>query len=229
MRLFCFPYASGRALIYRSWLNSFPIHIEVVPVELPGRGTRISEPLFRRLSPLLSSLTAAMEPYLDRPFALFGHSLGGLLGFELARTLLEQRNLRPEHLFISGCRAPQMPSAVSDTYNLPHDEFIERIRHLDGTPAEVLETPELLELLLPILRADFELYDTYQFESLPLLTCPISAFGGLKDIIVSPEQLDGWKVHTTGPFNRRMFPGGHFYIHTDEIPLLSMIVQTLVS
>ncbi len=161
LRLFCFPYVGGGALIFRTWPNSLPATAEVCPVELPGRGTRLKETPFTRLLPLVQALAQALLPHLDKPFAFFGHSMGALISFELTRQLRRLYGLVPLHLFVSAHRAPQLPDPDPPIHTLPEAEFMEELRCLNGTPKEVLEQPELMELMLPILRADFALCETY--------------------------------------------------------------------
>lgn len=186
---------------------------------------RLSEPPFTRLEPLIESLTAALEQFFDKPFALFGHSMGGLICFEFARTLRRRFGLDPECLFVSGRQAPPIPERTTARYDLPEPEFTAELRRLNGTPPEILEHPELMRLLVPLLRAEFELCQTYVYEPGPPLDCPISVFGGVKDDDVSYEELEGWRSHTTGAFSLRMLHGDHFFIQTSQAQLLEMISE----
>ena len=223
LRLFCFPYAGGGASIFRGWPESLPASVEVCPVQLPGRERRLRERAFTRMTPLVQEIAKAMTPHLDKPFAFFGHSMGATVSFELARYLRRDYGLEPEHLFVSGRRAPQIPDTDPPTYHLPEEEFVEDLRQLNGTPTEVLEHTELLGLLLPLLRADFELIQTYRYIAEPPLDCPISAFGGLQDDEEGRNLLEGWKEQTTAPFALHMFPGDHFFLHSSQ----GMLLQTL--
>jgi medium-chain acyl-[acyl-carrier-protein] hydrolase len=227
LRLFCFPYAGGSSLIFRNWERSFPTAIDVCPVQLPGRGSRMLEPAFTKLGDLVTELTKGLLAYLDRPFAFFGHSMGALIGFELARRLRAQHGLMPSHLFASGRYAPQIEASHRITYNLPEDELLAELRRLNGSPDEVLEHPELMQLLLPIIRADFQLVQTYDYQPELPLSCGITALGGLKDPDVSREHLDAWREQTTGTFAIRMFLGDHFFLQTAQSTLLRMIHQDL--
>jgi medium-chain acyl-[acyl-carrier-protein] hydrolase len=226
VRLFCFPYAGGGALIYRTWLSARPELFEAMPVRLPGREARLNEAPFRRIGPLVEALGEAILPYLDRPFAFFGHSMGAKLAFELAR-LLSRRGFEPAHLFVSGARGPQIPRTEPPTYTLSGPEFVEKLRDLNGTPNEVLEHPELMGLMIPLLRADFELVQTYDYNPGPLLRCPITAYGGLKDRDVLKEQLAAWGRETSSAFALRMFPGDHFFINSDRALVLQSVCQEL--
>jgi medium-chain acyl-[acyl-carrier-protein] hydrolase len=227
MRLFCFPYAGGSPLIFCKWPQALPENIEVCPVQLPGRGMRLSEPPFTKLENLLESLVPALRPFLDKPFAFLGHSMGGLISFELARALRLSSGLEPAGLFIAGRQAPPLQDRTAARYDLPEPEFLKQLRNLNGTPPEILEQPELMRLLVPLLRADFEVCQTYVYEPGPALNCPISIFGGLEDGEVSQEELEGWRPYTTGAFSLRMLPGDHFFIHTCQSQFLEMISAEL--
>jgi medium-chain acyl-[acyl-carrier-protein] hydrolase len=226
IRLFCFPYAGGGALIYRSWLGAPPDLLEVFPVRLPGREARLNEAPFRRIEPLINVLSEAILPYLDRPFAFFGHSMGAKIAFELARRL-SQKGLEALHLFVSGARGPQAPRIESPTYALPEFEFLETVRELNGTPNEVLENPELMRLIIPLLRADFELVQNYVYNPGPTLRCPITAFGGLEDRHALREHIKAWARETSASFTMRMFPGDHFFINTSRPLVLQSVAQEL--
>lgn len=227
LRLFCFPYAGGGALVYRGWHRILPGSIGVYAAQLPGRGDRLAEPPFLDLPALIEPLTEAIKPYLDKPFAFFGHSMGALIAFELARKLRGEYGVEPAHLFVSGRRAPQFPDSDTVTYNLEDAKFIEELRRLNGTPREVLENPELMQLMGPVLRADFQVCQTYVYTDAPPLRCPISVFGGLKDSDVTREYLQPWRDHTSVSFTLRLLPGDHFFLHSAEATLLHMIAQEL--
>ena len=226
-RLFCFPYAGGAASIYRDWGNKLPSSIEVHSVQLPGHGYRLSEPLFKQVEPLVESIAEELEPYLEGSFAFFGHSMGAIISFELAQVLRRDNKTGPSHLFLSGRPCPHRIEKETPTYDLPEREFIEELRRMQGTPNEVLEHPELMAVLSPILRADLEICQTYEYQPRPPLDCPITAFGGLQDEEVSREQLEGWRDYTTSSCAVRMFPGNHFFLHTSAPVLLRMIAQEL--
>jgi medium-chain acyl-[acyl-carrier-protein] hydrolase len=214
MRLFCFPYAGGGASAYRGWAASLPADLEVCPVQLPGRESRLREPAFDRPEPLVATLADALGAHLDLPFAFFGHSMGAMLSFELARELRRRGSALPLHLFVSGRRAPQVPSREEDIHALPEPEFLAKLRELNGTPEEVLQHAELMRLLTPVLRADFAVNETYVFRPEAPLDLGISAFGGLGDQEVTREDIVGWSEHARGPFRLRMLPGDHFFLHS---------------
>ncbi|BFU90198.1 MAG: hypothetical protein NTAFB01_13850 [Nitrospira sp.] len=227
MRLICFPYAGGGASVFRSWAdNEFLSDIEICTVQLPGRETRITEPPVSDLHRLVRMLCEALEPYLDRPFAFFGHSIGALVSFELARELRRVRGIEPSHLFVSGCPAPHLQDSER-ICDLPDDEFLERVCRFNGTPPEVLNHPELMQLMTPALRADFLLRDRYAHrEELPL-SCPITAFGGMSDTHVDGLMLRAWRRHTHERFQLWLFQGDHFFLRSAQRPLLETLSTML--
>lgn len=216
-------------MLFRSWQNHMPPEVEVCAIELPGRGARLREPSFTRIAELVPALAEALRPFLDKPFAIFGYSLGAVIGFDLVRILRQTSGAKTVHLFVAGRRAPQIPRDRPPRYNLPDAEFIEELRKLNGTPEEILEHPELTQLMLPIVRADFELDETYNYRQEPPLDVPLSAYGGIDDPDVSRERLEAWCQQTTTSFELRMFPGDHFFIHTSPALLLEAINQRLTS
>jgi medium-chain acyl-[acyl-carrier-protein] hydrolase len=227
LRLFCFPYAGAGAAIFRTWSRSLPTDVEVCPVQLPGRGTRLMEPPFTRLSPLVQALGQALEPLLDRPFAFFGHSFGALVGFELARQIRRQSGALPIRMFVSAARAPQVPHRSRPTYALPEGEFLEELRRLNGTPEELLENADLMQIMLPVLRADFAAYQTYLYQPESSLDCSIVGFGGLQDRRVSRDDLEAWHDQTSASLSVRMLPGDHFFLNTAQPLLLRALSEEL--
>ena len=227
IRLFCFPYAGTGASIFRTWPDGLSADVEVCPVQFPGRGTRMMETPFTQLSPLVQALAQALVPPLDKPFAFFGHSLGALVGFELARQLRRQSGVQPVRLFVSADRAPQIPHRDRPIHALPEREFLVELRRLNGIPEKVLGDGELIQIMLPILRADFAVYETYVYSTEPPLNCPISTFGGLHDHRVSRGDLEAWRNQTSGSFSLRMFPGDHFFWNTTQPLLLQVLSQEL--
>lgn len=228
LRLFCFPFAGGGAATYRSWYERLAPRVEVMPVELPGRASRFQEKPFRQLEPLLESLAAGLAPELDRPFAFFGHSMGALIAFELTRWLRRSGGPLPQRLFVSARRAPQLPPREDEVYyDLPEADFVAKLRELNGTPEEVLEHPELMNMMIPLLRADFELNETYRYTPAAPFELPITALGGVADLEVPREDLTAWSEHTVGSFQLRMFEGDHFFINHAGEQLPHRILQDL--
>ena len=227
-RLFCFPYAGGSGAIYRGWQRFLPGVAEVVPVEIPGRGGRRTEPAFRRFAGLIPELAHAVRPFLSAEFAFYGHSMGAVIAFELARELRRRGIGQPRHLFVSGRQAPQLSDIDPITYNLPEPEFIAELRRLNGTPQEVLDHAELMELMLPILRADFELIQTYDYTDGAPLECPIDVYGGAEDHEVPRDVLAGWREQTSAAFALHILPGDHFFIRSSQNQLLQMVASELL-
>jgi len=215
-------------VIYRGWENYVPPGIEVVPIQPPGRGNRFAEPAFDRMDSLMAALTTAIEPFLDRGVALFGHSVGAVAAFELAHRLLDQFGFNVSHLFVSGARAPQVPRKRRNFHDLPEDEFLAELKKLNGTPPEILENPELMRMISATLRADFAMAETYKCKHTQPLTCPITAFGGLDDTRVTHEDLEAWRVQTSGPFDVRRIPGDHFFIHGSSSLILQVLARKLM-
>lgn len=213
LRVFCFPYAGGSAQVFRPWQRHFPAKVDICPVHLPGRGKRISETPFTRIKTIVKAIADAVFEGPQEPFAFYGHSMGALISFELARELRRRSAIGPRHLFLSARRAPTVPDPEGPTYNLPNDEFLAELRRLNGTPPELFEMPEARELFLPMLRADFEMVDTYVYEDEKPLSCPITVYGGMQDDFVTPEDMGEWQKQTSSTFVKRMFSGDHFFIH----------------
>lgn len=226
LRLFCFPYSGGGATSFRGWADAMP-SLEVCAVQAPGRETRMREPAFVRIEPLVAEIVKAMRPMLDKPFALFGHSLGSFVAFETARALRREGLPAPKHLIVSGCPAPQVHDVKSPIHDLEDARLVDALRRYQGTPDEVLQNDELMNLLLPILRADFTIYETYAAKDEPPLDVPLTALGGLEDDHASRAELDAWRAQTTKSFVLRMFPGGHFFVHTARTPLLGTVLTDL--
>lgn len=224
LRLFCLPYAGGGTVPFRDWSRDLPKGVEVVPVCLPGREARIEEPPLREARELAEAIRDGLRDYLDVPYALFGHSMGALLAFELARRLRRDPGRQPVQLVVSGHRGPHLPYPVPPIRDLGAERFVEELRRYDGTPPEALGSAELIELLLPALRADFSVCETYEYVEEEPLECPIAAYGGLRDPDVGRADLEGWGRHTTAELVVRMFQGGHFY-HQSCRPLFFQMLS----
>lgn len=230
VRLFCLPWAGVGAGVYRPWAFELPATIDLCAVRPPGRESRLAEVPHSDLIPLAEGVAGAIRPFLDRPFAVFGHSLGSWVGFELTRCLLRELDVSPVHLFVSGRRAPRLPGRDTPMHDLPDTEFVSEMRRrYGGIPDQVLQDRGLLDLLLPGLRADVTAAETYQYSDAEPLSCPISAFGGLSDLRVDSDELDGWRAETSGPFRLERFPGGHFYVESSRSQLLRTISADLAT
>ena len=229
IRLFCFPYAGSSAEIFRDWQVELPIAIEVSPVHLPGRGRRAREKPFTELLRLAEVSATALLSHIDKPYALFGHSVGAIIAFELARVLRRKEAPLPLHLFVSGCRAPQLTFTRRRTHDLPSADLIAELCRLNGTPSQVLESSEMMQFFLPVIRADLQMVQTYNYVAETPLSCPISAFGGSQDFDETPEMLSAWREQTTSSFHLHMFNGSHFFLHSEYRHVLQTVFQQLTS
>jgi surfactin synthase thioesterase subunit len=225
-RLFCFPNAGGGSSAFQSWEHELPATVEVWAVQLPGRGARAAEPVHRRLGPLVAALHEAIEPHLDVPFAFFGHSMGALVAFELTRQLRRAGAAQPAGLFLAAFRAPQLPNPYIKIYHLP-DEVLKTVLLNEGTPDLVLRNDTVMSALLPTIRADFEVCDTFEYVQEPPLSMPISVFGGEEDLLVGRDALEPWNVQTAAKFELTMLPGTHFFVHSARDLLLAEISRNL--
>jgi medium-chain acyl-[acyl-carrier-protein] hydrolase len=226
-RLFCFPHAGAAASAYREWPNGLPSDIEVCAVQLPGREARMREAPIARMDEMVAALADGLRGLLDRPFAFFGHSMGAFIGFELARELRRSGAPGPDHLIMSAARAAHLPSSRRPLYALPEAEFVAEVRGMNGTPPEVLAHPELRRLVLPILRADCALCETWRFRAEAPLACDITVLGGIRDREVDRGQLEAWRELTTGACTVRMLPGDHFFIRSARLKVLALVAASL--
>jgi medium-chain acyl-[acyl-carrier-protein] hydrolase len=227
LEIFCFPYAGGSAQVFKKWPKLLPSTAQVVSVELPGRGARMQEPPFASLPDLIDDLEKAVWRTLDKPFVFFGHSMGAIIAFELARALRRKYDREPQALFVSGCKAPQLPRGQPVTYNLPPDEFIDELIKLEGTPKEIIEDSVLMEIMLPLLRADFQIAQTYEYIADAPFRCPIIAYCGLQDHETGSDKLSAWKEQTVSEFSLHMLPGDHFFIRSSQDELLRLLAHKL--
>jgi medium-chain acyl-[acyl-carrier-protein] hydrolase len=226
IRLFCFPYSGGAASAYRDWQRSLPAEFDVRPVQLPGRENRLLEDPISDLDKLLESLATSLRPALIAPFAFFGHSMGAVISWELARLLRHCYGVTPVHMFVSGC--PALPYVDRrDHADLPDAELTAHLRALGGTPEEVLRDSEMMELLLPSIRADFTLLSNYKYQPGELLDCPVTVLAGDRDLSCPIEYLYEWSKLTSADCHVRILSGGHFFLHEVQDDLLSEIVASI--
>jgi medium-chain acyl-[acyl-carrier-protein] hydrolase len=216
VRLFCFPHAGGGASVFRSWMPQLAPGIEVYPIQLPGREGRWLEPRVARASDLIQTLIEEVGFLFHPPFAFFGHSMGALIAFELARELRRSGGPQPDILIVSGARAPHVADPDPPMHQLPDDLLLEDLKLLDGIPAELLEEPEIVSMMLPTLRADLTMCETYEYRNEQPLDCSISVYGGDSDRKIHLEHLSPWEIHTARGFQLRMFPGNHFFFIRDS-------------
>jgi medium-chain acyl-[acyl-carrier-protein] hydrolase len=228
LRLFCFPYAGAGASVFRRWGAGLPEGVEALAVQLPGREDRFFDQPIANLDQMLDALVPALLPYLDRPFAFFGHSMGAIISWELARRLQRKQGLQPVRVVVSGCRAlPFHESRPLGELDLSDEELVNELRRLNGTPEELLQNPDFVTFILPAFRADLSLFASYAYRPGELLNCPISAFGGSEDPRVSADQLNGWAELTTGRTEVEIFPGGHLFLNGERENVLRSVARAL--
>ncbi len=223
LRLFCFPYAGGGGSIYRTWGAGLPPGTELCAVQLPGRESRLREPPFQRLEPMIDALVEVLREEANLPYAFFGHSMGAIIAFELARRFRREGLAAPAFLMASARVAPQRSLLRPPLHDLPEPEFREELRRLDGMPAALFQHEELMALVFPLLRADFAISDHYRYTPEPPLDCPIIAVGGEEDSWVGRDDLEAWREQTRAEFRCHVMPGNHFYLKSSEPELLSIV------
>jgi surfactin synthase thioesterase subunit len=225
-RLVAIPHAGGACSVFRDWHADLPDWLDVIGVQLPGRENRFGEPPLRDIPSIVAALTPELVEIADRPLYLFGHSMGALLAFELCHAL-ERAGASVRHLFVSGRWAPHATARTSlsgapepDLHALPTPHLLAAMSELGGIPPAILEHTELLELVLPVLRADLEACDRYIYRTRSPLDCPITALGGDRDPAVDRADLEPWSAHTRRSFDLLVLPGDHFYIASARAKLL---------
>lgn len=223
VRLYCFCYAGGNAMSFLPWQAALDPSIEVCAVQLPGRGARFREKTYSSMPPLVEALADVIRDHHTLPFAFFGHSLGGLLAFELARYCQRYCLPMPERLLVSGCDAPQYSASGGRLHTLPDEALVGALKEYNGTPPEILENRELMALALPAIRADFALVETYRYRPGPPLNMPITVLAGKRDDHVLPQHLEGWRRETIDACRIQWFEGDHFFIHTERQAVLDCI------
>ena len=227
LRLFCFPYAGGSSSVYRSWQGHVSPMIKVHAIELPGRGARFSDPPIRSINGIVQLCLSELHEHFHGRFAFFGYSMGGIIAFELARELAWRHGNQPANLTLAACKPPRLLDGSKKVFRLPDEQFLAELRRLGGTPVELFENPELLDLMAPTLRADFEALETYNYRVGPLLTCPIVTIGGTDDREVPIQELNAWAEETTNTCWIEAVPGHHFLLHTREIDVIDITLRHL--
>jgi len=224
LKLICFPYAGGSASTFLPWLKRLPDNVELIIIQAPGRGMRMGELPYSNMEALIGDLIKIIPNILNKPYILFGHSLGSRIAFELMHQLQTLTHDLPQHFIASGSRGPHYKCMKEPIYHLPHDEFIEELKSLNGTPHAVLENKELMELFLPLLKADFEIADRYCYTGKARFNCPISVFGGEDDVDICISKLNSWGDFFETDADVHLFPDNHFFIDSQ-----SKIVQQKVN
>ncbi|HEX6519052.1 MAG TPA: alpha/beta fold hydrolase [Streptosporangiaceae bacterium] len=226
IQIFCFAHAGGGPALFRHWRNALAPEAMVRPVLLPGRDSRLNEKPFRRMADLIGPLCEALEPQLTQSYALFGHSMGAVVAYEVARRFSTEARTGPACLLVSG-RAPGRMRGRRQVHDLPDDEFLAEVTRLNGMPPEVLDEPDLIDMLLPVLRADYQLAETYRPLPGGQLRCPVTAYLSTSDPEVDEQEMLRWKEVTTGEFAMRVFRGDHFYLKGDRPDVLNAVREDL--
>ncbi len=227
-RLFCFPYAGGSASVFRQWGRHLDPRVDVVAVQLPGRGPRLAEAPwtdFERLAAAVAGEVAQEAGAL--PFGFFGHSMGALLMFEAARRLAAAGLRQPDCLFASGRQAPHLPVPRLRRHDMSDGDFVAELRRLQGTPAQILDNPEMLEILMPTIRGDFALLEGWTFADSPPLPAPLVALAGRGDAHVEIDAARQWSRWTSAAFELLAYPGGHFFLHEHEARVVRDVGERL--
>jgi len=227
LRLFCFPYAGGGTEAFHRWADAIVPEVELLTLQLPGRGARFTEPPVTSLDALVPKLAESILPYLDHPFVFLGHSNGALIAFELARVLQSYRVQAPQHVILCAKRAPQLPPSSEPMHTLPRAEFIMQLKKYGGITHDILESEDLMETLLPMLRADFALSETHSYRAGSRLHCDVTLFGSVEDEHVPEPDLLAWSSNIRGQIAYKAFPGGHFFIHEHRKEVIAAVNEIL--
>ncbi len=226
-RLFCFSCAGGSAADFLPWRSSLAPRIDVCPVQLPGRGSRLREAPMLSPAAVVDAALDALREHLDRPFACFGHSLGALLAFEFARRCRALGLREPSRLIVSGCGAPSVGHASEPLHLMDDRALIAALRRYNGTPAEVLDNAELMEWVLPVIRADFALVANYAYRPLPPLDLPLTVLSGRDDCHVDADMVAAWRTETTAACDLHWFDGDHFFIRPRQHAVTALVAAAL--
>ncbi|MDW3194567.1 MAG: thioesterase domain-containing protein [Cytophagales bacterium] len=230
LKLFCFPYAGGSAVIFKKWKQHLDPSIELRPIELAGRGKRIQEPLYNDIYEATDDIFHHIyEELIESPYAFFGHSMGAIIAHLLAHKINHTSLAEPMHLFFAGRGAPHVERQDEKKYHLmDNEDFKKEVINLGGTPPEFFNHPELLELFLPLLKNDFKIAETYEHQGeIQALSQNMTVFLGKEDDL-TPEQCGEWEKHTTGTCSTHYFDGGHFFLHDETIAITDIINRTLI-
>lgn len=219
LRILCFPYAGGSSATYLPWESSLRKDIEVAVVQLPGRGSRLFDAPYQTMKDLAQSLFLEYTEVASMPSIFFGHSMGARVAYELMSMLYQQGGELPVHMIASGSVAPCVENRKDPTYHLPDEQFIEKLRTLGGSPEEVLSNREVMELLLPALRSDFKIIETYSNKDGHIIPTKLSVFAGDQDDI-ELEELELWFKHFEYTTGIHWIEGGHFFIDTNKVSVL---------
>ncbi len=225
LRFFCFHHSGGGASAYYSWAEQLSPYIELVAIQLPGRENRFTEPLINNLNDITTHLAKGFSYYIDKPFFVFGHSLGALISFEFIKSIHQLYSLIPCHMIISATKAPHLPFRMKYLSQLEDHKLKEELNIYDGIDERILNDTELLDLFLPIIKSDFSIYEKYKFLESKPISCDILALSGEQDQTVTQEEILAWSEYTSGKFEHISFPGKHFYIKDHQKKILDIINQ----
>ena len=228
LRLFCFPYAGGSSATYMPWSNLLPPDVELAVIQMPGRGARLAETPYQTMNELVQDLLAAFEGVRHKPFIFYGHSMGARVAYELMLKLYRFHYHLPVHFIASGSVAPFVPRE-EQTYHLPDDQFIEKLATLNGTPKEVLANPELMQLMLPALRADFKIIDTYCNKNKLVTPTRLTVLAGDQDNEVEQEELEGWFQLFESNTGINWISGDHFFVDKNRDDTLNVVNRVIQS
>jgi pyochelin biosynthetic protein PchC len=227
VRLVCFPHAGGAATFFQPWAARLAGAVDLLAVCYPGRQDRLLEPCVEDMHPLADRITEALEPYLDRPVAFFGHSMGASVAYEVTLRLEARYGITPAHLFVSGHGAPHIAWVDEDPDQYDDEGLCDRIGGLGEVDPVVFRSPKLRELIMPALRADLRLVHRYLPRDQEKVAAPISAYLGAADPVCTVDDVGAWAELTTGEFELRAFPGDHFYLVPEQAALLSAVSARL--
>ena len=229
-RLFCFPRAGAGASSFRNWAEDCHPHLEAILIQPPGRETRLAEAPLRSMDSLVAAIADALADFLDRPFAFYGHSLGAKAAFETARELRRRRLPAPAHLYAAACPGPSLPWHHPPLRALPDTELLSELQKLyGGVPREVAADPDLRALLVPALRADLTIVETYRYNDEEPLAIPVTCFTGSDDHMTPESDVLAWRRHSSAAFRLRTFPGDHFFPAAARKSILELIASDLSS
>jgi len=229
VRLFCIPYAGGGANVFADWHKALPDYVEVCLITLPGREERLRELPYTRMPLMIKALWRGIHELLDMPCVFFGHSMGALIAFELAHYAQQKEIDVPSHLVVGGHRAPHLPSREGPMHALSEESFIDKLREYSGTPELLLTHPDFQKIYMPLLRADFAVCETYQYQSRGALNCPITVLSGNADPDTNAFEVASWKDHTVSTLKQKEFKGNHFFIHDSHKQVLSSVEKCIKS
>ena len=225
IRLFCFHHSGGAASMYYPWIKGLSSNIELIAIQLPGREGRFTEPLTDNLTEILGILTEGFNSYQDKPFFIFGHSLGGLLAYQFTKSLYQRYSFLPKKLIVSATKAPHLPFRMKHMSKLDGEALIEELKVYSGIDENILNDNELLQIFLPIIKSDFSISETYRHKNSCPLSCDILALSGKDDKTVSEREAQAWSEYTSGKFKHLSFSGGHFFIKEHHEEILKLINQ----